>query len=57
MKPYADQGISLQKTVRLKDYSLTFTAECLNLFGDNYDVVRSYPMPGRSFRLGMKFVY
>jgi outer membrane cobalamin receptor len=56
-KPYLDQGASLQKTIRLKDYSLTFTAECLNLFDNQYEVVNSYPMPGRSFRLGMKFVY
>jgi outer membrane cobalamin receptor len=57
MKPYVDQGISLQKTMRWEDYSLAFTAECLNLFDYQYDVVHSYPMPGRSFRLGMKFVY
>ena len=57
MKPYTDHGINLQKTVRWKAYSLSFSAECLNLFDNQYEVVRSYPMPGRSFRLGMKFIY
>jgi outer membrane cobalamin receptor len=57
LKSYADQDISLQKTVRWKDYSLAFTAQCLNLFDNQYNVVNSYPMPGRSFRLGMKFIY
>ncbi|MDR1631406.1 MAG: TonB-dependent receptor plug domain-containing protein [Dysgonamonadaceae bacterium] len=57
MKPYADQGAHLRKTIRWQDYSLVFTAECLNLFDRQYEVVRSYPMPGRSFRLGVKFIY
>ena len=57
MKPYTDQGFNLRKTVRRQDCSLVFTAECLNLFDSQYEVVRSYPMPGRSFRLGMKFIY
>jgi len=57
MKPYTDQSISLQKTLRMKNYALAFTAECLNLFNNQYEVVRTYPMPGRSFRLGMKFIY
>jgi outer membrane cobalamin receptor len=57
MKPYADQGINLQKTIHRRDYSLAFILECLNLFDNQYEVVRSYPMPGRSFRLGMKFIY
>jgi outer membrane cobalamin receptor len=57
MKPYTDQSIGLQKTLRWKDYSLVFSAECLNILDNQYDVVRSYPMPGRSFRLGMKFIY
>lgn len=56
MKPSADQGISLQKTIRRKDYSLVFSAECLNLFDSQYEVVRSYPMLGRTFRLGVRFV-
>lgn len=57
MKPYTDQGFNLRKTVRRHDCLFVFTAECLNLFDRQYEVVRSYPMPGRSFRLGIKFVY
>ncbi|GHV29891.1 ligand-gated channel [Bacteroidia bacterium] len=57
MKPYTEQGFNLQKTIHRRDYSLAFTLECLNLFDNQYEVVRSYPMPGRSFRLGMKFIY
>ena len=57
MKSYADQGISLMKNIRWNSYSLTLTAECLNLFNAPYEVVRSYPMPGRSFRFGLEFRY
>jgi outer membrane cobalamin receptor len=54
MNPFVEQGLSFQKTSLWKKYRLTFTAECLNLFDVQYEVVRSYPMPGRSFRLGVK---
>jgi outer membrane cobalamin receptor len=57
MKPYTDHDINIQKTVRRKDYSLIFSAKCLNLFDNRYSVVQSYPMTGRSFRFEMKFIY
>jgi outer membrane cobalamin receptor len=55
MKSYADQGISLQKKIRWKSAQWLLTAECLNIFGVSYEVVRSFPMPGRSFRVGIKY--
>jgi outer membrane cobalamin receptor len=57
MKPFAEQGISLMRTFDWKNTRVTFTAECLNLFDVQYEVVRSYPMAGRSFRFGIKFIY
>ena len=57
MKSYTDQGISLQKNIRWKDYQWLLTAECLNFMDESYEVVRSYPMPGRAFRFGVKFNY
>jgi len=57
MKSYTDQGISLQKNVRWKTYQWLLTAECLNLLDKPYEVVHSFPMPGRSFRLGVKYNY
>jgi hypothetical protein len=55
MKSYADQGISLQKKIRRKTHEVLLTAECLNFLNVPYDVVRSFPMPGRAFRLGINF--
>jgi len=54
LKGYTDQSISLQKNIRWKDYQCLLSAECLNFLNESYEVVRSYPMPGRSFRLGVK---
>lgn len=57
MKPYTDQSISLSKTFPVGKTRLDVLVECLNLTDSRYDVVRSYPMPGRSFRVGIKCVY
>ena len=51
MSAYTDQSISLQKKISWKSYRLLLSAECLNFLDESYDVVRSYPMPGRSFRI------
>ena len=57
LKSYADQGISLQKSIRWKGSQWLLTAECLNFLDESYEVVRSFPMPGRFFRLGAKYNY
>jgi outer membrane cobalamin receptor len=57
VKKYADQGFSITKTLFYKDFRLHLSAECLNLANLQYEVVHGYPMPGRSFRLGIKFTY
>ncbi|MCL1937202.1 MAG: TonB-dependent receptor [Candidatus Azobacteroides sp.] len=57
MKSYAEHGISLTKTLAWSRYRWNFSAECLNLSNEQYEVVKNYPMPGRSFRLGVKFIY
>ena len=57
MKPFTEHGVSLLRTVHLKKTAFTFTAECLNLLNEQYEVVHSYPMVGRSFRLGIKCIY
>jgi outer membrane cobalamin receptor len=57
MKPFTEQGFSLLRTIRWKDSELTLTAECLNLSNVQYEIVNAYPMPGRSFRFSLKFIY
>ncbi len=47
---YADQSVSLERLFRLNNSTLSLKVEALNLAGTNYELVRNFPMPGRSFR-------
>ena len=60
MAGYADHSVSVNRDFafgRNGDYRFCISVEGLNLSGDNYEVIHYYPMPGRSFRLTLKFKY
>lgn len=50
LEGYSDHSISYQKQFRLNNYQSDFTFEILNLFDENYALIKYFPMPGRSFR-------
>ena len=52
---YADQGITIDRSFELPFGELRLQAQVLNLFDVQYEVVRSYPMMGRNFKI--KAVY
>ncbi len=54
---YSDQNISYSKLFQIKELALNCKIEMLNIFNENYAVIRYYPMPGRSLRasVSMKF--
>ncbi|MDR2498126.1 MAG: TonB-dependent receptor [Tannerellaceae bacterium] len=54
---YAEHNLSANKSFRLGSCILKLQAEVLNIAGANYDVIRYYPMPGRSFRLSINLTY
>ena len=54
---YCDHTISLSHTLSLEKIRLDFSLEAINLAGNNYEVIRYYPMPGRNYRLTMKISY
>ncbi|MDR0546783.1 MAG: TonB-dependent receptor, partial [Dysgonamonadaceae bacterium] len=54
---YLEQGLTLNRTITFRQFQFRLSAECINLFNEQYEIVRSYPMPGRAFRFGMKFNY
>ena len=57
---YADHTISLNREFifgKSHDYKIYLNLEVLNLSDHNYEVIRFYPMPGRSYRLTLKFKY
>lgn len=47
---YADHSISLSKSTCIKQNKVVLSFEALNLCNKNYEIVRNFPMPGRSFR-------
>lgn len=57
---YADHSISLNRGFafgKSHDCRVYISLEALNLADDNYEIIRYYPMPGRSYRLTLKFKY
>ena len=54
---YAEQTVSLNRTFTFGSCSLRLQFYIINIGNINYDVVKYYPMPGRSFRGGLVFIY
>ncbi|MDR1682326.1 MAG: TonB-dependent receptor, partial [Candidatus Symbiothrix sp.] len=57
LKPYSEHGFSLSYPFVYHKISGQIALECLNLWNTQYNVIPNYPMPGRSFRLGIKMTY
>ncbi len=57
IKGYIDQNININREFSMGTTSISVQAEVLNLFNVNYDVIKYYPMPGRQYRLNVKFLY
>lgn len=47
---YADHSISVSRSFKTKNFRIYTNLEVLNLLNDNYQIIRWFPMPGRSFR-------
>lgn len=48
---YAEHTLALSREFAGKNYSLRLQAELVNFTDEQYDVIKYYPMPGRSYRL------
>ena len=57
MTGYVEHSVSAEKVLGAKDFRLHLQLECQNLTDKQYDVIQYYPMPGRSFRITLKFEY
>lgn len=57
MDGYVEQQLSINKTLAFHNCSFRLQADVVNLGNVNYDVIRYYPMPGRSFRASVRFIY
>ena len=49
---YVEQTVTLSRSFSFKRCKLSLQAELINLTDEQYDVIKYYPMPGRSWRLG-----
>ncbi|MDD4968126.1 MAG: TonB-dependent receptor [Paludibacter sp.] len=54
---YFDHSISINRSIQLKNQLVHINLEVLNLLDSNYEIVKWFPMPGRSFRatVSLKF--
>lgn len=57
IRGYVEHTVSLNKTFDLKCAKLSVQVECMNVGNVQYEVIKYYPMPGRSFRATIKFNY
>lgn len=48
---YVEQTLSVNKEFKLGNCALRLQGELLNIGNLNYEIIKYYPMPGRSFRL------
>ncbi len=49
--PWYTSDVSISRTIRLRGSELRVTAEIDNIFDQQYEVVRCYPMPGVNFNV------
>ena len=55
IKGYAELGAFLMRKIGIRSHSLDLRLDLLNLLDTQYEIVASYPMPGRSFRFTATF--
>ena len=57
MSGYSEWGAAVFRTFRLKKLSLEARADLVNAFNKRYEVIRRYPMPGRSYKLSLSLKF
>ena len=57
LPPYCDLGLSADRKVELRWGTMQVQVRVLNLLGTQYEVVRSYPMMGRNYRLKISYEF
>lgn len=54
---YSDHSVSVSRKLTVGKTFFTVSVEALNMLDKNYEIVRYFPMPGRSFRATLKVNY
>lgn len=56
LKEYTDHSLAANRDFRIKKIRTNIRVEVLNLLDKNYEIVKNFPMPGRSVRATLKVV-
>ena len=54
---YSDHSISANRDFQIRKITTSFSVEVLNLMDKNYEIVKYFPMPGRTVRATIKIRY
>ena len=54
---YTDHSVSAYRDFSFKGFDTSISVEVMNLLNKNYEIVKNFPMPGRSFRGTIKFSF
>lgn len=57
LDPYTDHSLTYRYNRSWGKHSAALLVECLNLADKNYEIVKNFPMPGRSFRVTLTYQY
>lgn len=57
MDAYTEHGIALYKKFEFKHFDMKLRGDIVNLTDKQYEVVRYYPMPGRSYKGSVEFKF
>lgn len=55
MEAYAEHGVALYKVLDFKRFDMKIRGDVVNLTDKQYEVVRFYPMPKRSYKASVEF--
>ena len=47
--------VFVSHSIKLKNFQINIKAEADNIFNERYEVIRYYPMPGRSYKINISF--
>jgi outer membrane receptor for ferrienterochelin and colicins len=57
LKSYNVSDITFHFTKQFDEWRPTFTFQIRNIFNTNYQIIRSYPLSGREFRISLEITY
>lgn len=54
---YSDHSLSASRDFKIRTINTSLSIEVLNLLDKNYEIIKNFPMPGRSIRATLKVTY